>query len=129
MKFNNQKLRNYDPVVGEELLEDRTRLWISVLLSQARGPIPPNDLLDMLPLEVREERAYAMSAIRHLYRSLETLEIGHDTLKGFLLKRHAAYMEQGNDLLLQFCRQYPDHPYSVANTLYHDALSAYPLNA
>ncbi len=129
MKFNNQKLRNYDPVVGEELLEDRTRLWICVLLSQARGPIPPNDLLDMLPLEVREDRAYAMSAIRHLYRSLETLEIGHETLKEFLLKRHGAYMEQGNDLLLQFCRQYPDHRYSVANTLYHDAQSAYPLNA
>ncbi len=129
MKFNNQKLRNYDPSVGEELLEDRTRLWISVLLSQARGPIPPNDLLDMLPLEVREDRAYAMSAIRHLYRSLETLEIGHDTLKEFLLKRHSAYMEQGNDLLLQFCRQYPEHHYAVANTLYHDAQSAYPLNA
>ncbi len=129
MKFNNQKLRNYDPGVGEELLEDRTRLWISVLLSQARGPIPAADLLDMLPPEVREDRAYAMSAIRHLYRSLETLEIGHDTLKDFLLKSYAQYMQAGNELLLEFCRQYPDHSYSVANTLYHDALSAYPLNA
>ncbi|MBP0612965.1 hypothetical protein J8J42_07890 [Chryseobacterium sp. cx-311] len=129
MKFNNQKLRNYDPGVGEELLEDRTRLWISILLSQARGPIPPADLLDMLPLEVREDRAYAMSAIRHLYRSLETLEIGHATLREFLLKRHSAFMQEGNALLLQFCRDYPDRPYSVANTLYHDALSAYPLNA
>ncbi|OYD45249.1 hypothetical protein CHU00_12585 [Sphingobacterium cellulitidis] len=122
-------IENYYNTIWENIFEDSNKLWICLILSQLRHSIPQDDLMNMLPDDVRRNYYSVMPKIGHLIKGEEKQEIYHNSFKDYILKQVPLFIKDCNDMIVKFCDQSPENPYSIANVIYHYALSNNPINA
>lgn len=122
-------IENYYNTIWEGIFEDSNKLWICLILSQLRHSIPQDDLINILPDEIRRNYYSVMPKISHLIKGKEKQEIYHNSFKEYILKQVPLYIKECNDLIVNFCDQNPDSLYCITNVIYHYALSNNPISA
>lgn len=122
-------IENYYNTIWENIFENSNKLWICLILSQLRHSIPENDLMNILPDDIRRNYYSVMPKIGHLIKGKEKKEIYHNSFKDYILKQVPLYTKDCNDLIVKFCEQNPNNLYSITNVIYHYSLSNAPINA
>ncbi|AZB22143.1 serine protease [Kaistella haifensis] len=121
-------IENYYNVIWESIYEDSNKLWICLILSQLRQAVSEEDLLDILPEDIKRHYYAVIPKISHLIKN-DKLEIYHNSFKDYILKKLPLYKKQCNDTVAEFCENFPDRLYSVVNLVYHNAMSSNPYKA
>lgn len=122
-------IENYYNTIWENIFEDSNKLWICLVLSQLRHSISQDNLMCILPDDIRRNYYSVMPKISHLIKGEDKKEIYHNSFKNYILRQVPLYIKDCNDMIVKFCEENPDNLYCITNVIYHYALSNNPISA
>lgn len=127
--FISGNIINYYDAIWDKIYENKSKLWICLILSQLRQGIEKDDFLKILPADIKSDFYSVFPKISHLAKSSQQLEIYHNSFKEYILNKVSLFKTDCNDLIVKFCETETENKYSLTNSLYHYSLSSYPAKA
>ncbi|MDO6737380.1 serine protease [Wenyingzhuangia sp. 2_MG-2023] len=123
-------IENYYNSIWDLLYEDKNKLWISLSISQLRSPLEKENIIHILPTDVKASFYSSFPSIKYLFTEQHNkIEIFHNSFKEFITKKVEFFIKDCNDNIVTFCENNIDNEYSIENGLHHYTLSNTPENA
>ncbi|MFC4872084.1 trypsin-like peptidase domain-containing protein [Negadavirga shengliensis] len=118
------EINKYYEAIWQKFFREEGKLWIILILSQLRGTINQETLINMLPDDYRLGFYSHFGPISYLVKGDTHLELYHTSFKQFITSQVPGFIPLANDSISGFCEQQSHHPYTVDNKLYHLTLSS-----
>lgn len=118
------EINKYYEAIWQKFFQEEDKLWIVLILSQLRGTIDPETLINMLPDEYRLGFYSHLGPISYLLKGEVHLELYHASFSQFITSKVPGFIRLANDSISGFCEQQSHHPYTVDNKLYHLTLGS-----
>ncbi|SDI27490.1 hypothetical protein [Winogradskyella thalassocola] len=116
--------------IWDTIYEDKNKLWISLSISQLRSPLEKENIIHILPADVKTYFYSSFPSIKYLFtKHHNKIEIFHNSFKEFITKKVKLFIKDCNDNIASFCENNLDNEYSIENCLHHYALSNTPEKA
>lgn len=111
---------NYYDNIWDKISTD-DKLSIIITLSQTRGPVKEDNLVEMLPIEKRISFLSSIGVLRYLLDNYNGLyEIYHNSFKEYIVsKTTPIILSNINDNIIAFCEKKSESEYAIRNYIYN----------
>jgi len=111
---------NYYDSVWDKISSD-DKLLIVIVLSQTRGLVKQDYLIEMLPKEKRISFVTSIGSLKYLFDCYNDFyEIYHNSFKEYVIdKTSSVILSDINDNIIAFCEGNPNSEYSIKNYIYN----------
>ena len=111
---------NYYDNIWDKISTD-DKLSIIITLSQTRGPVKEDNLVEMLPIEKRISFLSSIGVLRYLLVNYNgSYEIYHNSFKEYIVsKTTPIILSNINDNIIAFCEKNSESGYTIRNYIYN----------
>lgn len=119
-------IKKYYDSIWDKIYSISDKLWITIILSQLRQPIPKEDLLQMLPIEYQLNFYSHYQTLQYLFKGNDRIELYHNSFKDYIKIKTSGHIDKANDYISAFNETNFDHFYSINNLLFHYSYGSNP---
>ena len=114
-------IETYYNAVWKSLDKNSVTIEVLTLLSQLRGCVKEEQLVEMLLPSSRYSFVASVENLHHLLKNQKTdnFEIYHSSFRIYVSRKQKAFLKSANDQIAAYCSSNVDTTYSIENLLHH----------